>query len=514
MSRDNRLCNIEYLNGLLRHDLLLDMATNPENNSDHDGRYLNLDGEGTNVTNGTFDLTTTGFIEADDYNTLSILPVGSYTYLSGDGFFNRGLTIAIPINVGGDFSYGWNGTEHHKFGSSGQVEISDDGLITAISLAVDTDTLVVDAVNHRVGIGTVTPSALLDVNGDVDIAGSTSIGEGVATAGKKAFAGGNTATNAEEGGVATPSITATEDGSLAYGDADADAIGEEAVAIASITASERGAVAMGCVNATAGEFEDITSQIIASAVCSFAMGFASSTETLAATAVNTFALGRNFTNSVAGTFAVGFGAKDFTISATTLTWNGIAKLGDGGVTNYSEFESDGTLNLYGSARVKKQIPIDNANLGKGSTKPTQVIIGNYNSWEFGINDDSVFTIHLPHEWAVGTDVIVNIDWYIDESAGDEIKWEITWSATPHNSTEVIDSAGTSVDTGDIVIPTTPKYFTTNSLTISGGSLSADDQIGITLKRIAITDGTNPANEPAVVDIHIEYTADKFGEPLP
>ncbi len=195
----------------------------------------------------------------------------------------------------------------------------------------------------------------------------------------------------------------------------------------------------------------------------------------------------------------------------TIIGSGDTKIGDGGATNYTQIAADGEITLFGTARVKKQIPIANANLGKGGTKPNEVIIGNYNAWEYGINDDSVFTFHIPHDWAAGTDIIINVDWYIDEPAGDEIKWQITYSATPHNSTEAIDSAGTSIDTGDIVIPTTPKFLTQNALTIPAAALAVEDQVGVTLKRIAITDGTNPASEPGVVDVHIEYTSDKMGE---
>lgn len=208
------------------------------------------------------------------------------------------------------------------------------------------------------------------------------------------------------------------------------------------------------------------------------------------------------TNAV---FGLGTGAYTFP--------DGAAYFGDGGTTNYASFATDGELNLFGTARVKSQIPIDNANLGKGSTAPSQVILGNYNGWEYTINDDTVFTFHLPHDWASGTDVVINMDWYIDEAGGDEIKWRIDWSATPHDASEAIDApthTGNS-DTGDIVIPATVKYLTANGLTISSGSLSAGDQIGVKVSRIAITDGTNPGNDPTIVDIHIEYTADKLGE---
>lgn len=71
--------------------------------------------------------------------------------------------------------------------------------------------------------------------------------------------------------------------------------------------------------------------------------------------------------------------------------------GDLGVTNYAAFAADGTLTLNGTARVIRTLAIANANLGKGGTAPSQVIVGNYNVWEYGVNDDTVFTFHIPHD---------------------------------------------------------------------------------------------------------------------
>ena len=192
--------------------------------------------------------------------------------------------------------------------------------------------------------------------------------------------------------------------------------------------------------------------------------------------------------------------------------DGTTKIGDSDGGNSTIIKPDGEINLEGTARVLKQIPIDNANLGKGGTVPAQVILGNYNGWEFDINDDSVFTFHLPHDWAEGTDVVINIDWYVDEAGGDQVQWRIDWSATPQNSTEPIDSPTHTGDssTGNIIVPAIVKYLTQDGLTISGGSLSMDDQVGIKLSRIT-AGGTPPSNKPTVVDIHIEYTADKLGE---
>jgi len=44
------------------------------------------------------------------------------------------------------------------------------------SLTVDTDTLVVDETNNRVGIGTSSPSSALDVQGDIEVSGGVYLG--------------------------------------------------------------------------------------------------------------------------------------------------------------------------------------------------------------------------------------------------------------------------------------------------------------------------------------------------
>jgi len=65
------------------------------------------------------------------------------------------------------------GTEALRVG--GDVHITED-VVVAGGLTVDTDTLVVDAGNNRVGVGTNAPAATLDVDGDFKTTGSVNIG--------------------------------------------------------------------------------------------------------------------------------------------------------------------------------------------------------------------------------------------------------------------------------------------------------------------------------------------------
>lgn len=191
-------------------------------------------------------------------------------------------------------------------------------------------------------------------------------------------------------------------------------------------------------------------------------------------------------------------------------------IGDGGATNYAQFAADGELTLVGTARITKHALINNANLGKGATAATEIIIGNYTAWEFGIGDDAVFDWELPPDWAVGTDLTIGIHWYCDEAFAansGEVQWRIRWSATPHDSTEAVDApthTGT-IDYGDVNIPATAKFLRTSEGTISGASLATEDVMGFTIDRVALDDGSNPVAEPGIVHIEIEYIADKLGE---
>lgn len=159
----------------------------------------------------------------------------------------------------------------------------------------------------------------------------------------------------------------------------------------------------------------------------------------------------------------------------------------------------------------KHLSIQNADLGKGTTAPTQVITGYYTAWEFTTGDDATMSLELPHDLDTTKDIELHFSWYIDEAYATnsgEVQWQVDWALTPSDSTEAIDSpthSGT-LTTGDINIPATAKYLTqTNSLTINASNISTDDILGIKLSRIAIDDGSNPTADPAVTGFHVEYT---------
>jgi hypothetical protein len=96
---------------------------------------------------------------------------------AGAGKFNDGTETSPGITFNQDQDNGFyrsgSNTWVATVGGSDTVEFNSTGIdvtgtLSSDGLAVDTNTLVVDAVNNRVGIGTPTPSTSLDVNSGTD----------------------------------------------------------------------------------------------------------------------------------------------------------------------------------------------------------------------------------------------------------------------------------------------------------------------------------------------------------
>jgi len=195
--------------------------------------------------------------------------------------------------------------------------------------------------------------------------------------------------------------------------------------------------------------------------------------------------------------------------------DGTSKIGDSVGGNSTIIKPNGEINLEGTARVKKQIYLDNANLGKGGTAPDQIIDGGCTAWEFDIGDDSVLVTELPKDWAESTDLTIKICWYIDEeySSDKEVQWRTSWIAIGHDGTEQVGSPEHSgqVDSGDINIHAVANTMLLSSIcTISSSNLSVGDMLGLTISRIDVTHD-DPTNDPRVHHVLVEYTADKLGK---
>ncbi len=218
-----------------------------------------------------------------------------------------------------------------------------------------------------------------------------------------------------------------------------------------------------------------------------------------------------------GDVIVRFGNEQVTFDGTAQRIRTDTKLWLGSTNHNTQINTDGLMTMLGRARVIRHLDLANASFTKGHTAPTEVIIGNYTGWEFTIGDDAHMDFVIPHEWDSTTDITVKFIWYVDEAYvtnSGEVNWQLAWSATPTDASEALDApTHTGTDSsGDQNIPATAKFLTITTIeTIPAASLAVMDIIGIEVSRIALVGGANPSATPGIIDIHIEYIANKLGE---
>jgi hypothetical protein len=178
----------------------------------------------------------------------------------------------------------------------------------------------------------------------------------------------------------------------------------------------------------------------------------------------------------------------------------------------------GNINLKDTGRVTQKKIISLDALGRGSSAPALVRLGNYAGYEFDISDDSYFSFEPPEAWDSSTALILKIYWYIDEAyatRSGEVNWQSLYSCVPDDMSEALDApthSGT-LTTGDINIPATAKTLRSDSFTIPAAHITIDDVIGIHFSRIALVGGTNPTAKPTIIRLELYYTANKIGKAL-
>lgn len=211
------------------------------------------------------------------------------------------------------------------------------------------------------------------------------------------------------------------------------------------------------------------------------------------------------------------GGSDGDSPTLRTTWDSAGNLqhGDGGTTNYTQWDVNGVQTMAGNARVTKHIYIPISG-GAGANNPTvRTTEAPYLSWTFAVNDDDHHTLPAPHDMDYTQPINIYVEWYTTDATAsgvDEVNWQIQWASRAAGETV---NAGSTTDTsGDVIC--SAQYVIVDTLveTIPGNSVTADDIMGMDLTRIAIVDGTAPSvGTVHVLSWHVEFTSNKLGEAL-
>jgi hypothetical protein len=203
-------------------------------------------------------------------------------------------------------------------------------------------------------------------------------------------------------------------------------------------------------------------------------------------------------------------------SAQSGTLAEITKIGGGfaigGATDFTEIETDGTLEFNGAATVWDDVNIGGVVLGgPPATHPDIVLIQDSTGTStgvyglaFAIGENGSGFIEVPHAAKVGANVQVHIHWTGNAAptGTDYVRWSLTYFFVGEGETI---PAGTTIEV-ETAYDTQYKRVTSNFAAFAADPM---DQLGFTVSRITAT-GDAYAGDAIALTIGVHYEIDTVG----
>lgn len=222
------------------------------------------------------------------------------------------------------------------------------------------------------------------------------------------------------------------------------------------------------------------------------------------------------------------------LSTTTVEPNHVSDSGDnlllagqieaqtggffGGVTSFSKFEPDGTLEFNGAATVFEDIVINlSAARVPAANAPTwSGFISNLNAYTYGLNDFQEFSAEIMHSYKEGSLIEFHAHGATNGQEGLDktIKFEIEYEIVDNNTSGDWGDTytGTTLMNGQITIPSGTADKTAWAIDvgddITGNFLQGASVVG-RVRRIAST-GTEPVANPFVIQLGMHIEQDTVG----
>jgi len=187
--------------------------------------------------------------------------------------------------------------------------------------------------------------------------------------------------------------------------------------------------------------------------------------------------------------------------------------------------ADGTNTTYGNLVWKDLVAYPIARIGGGGGLATAAFRGgNYQAIHMGAGDSTDFVFHLPHDYAMGTDIYLHVHWAHNGTAiSGNMDWVFSATQAKGHAQAIFPAEITGTISIDTVgIGTTPRYshrIDEIQFSTSGGSasmLNTDDLevdglilVHVEADVIPTITGGSP-NEPFIFSVDIHYQADKEG----
>lgn len=195
-----------------------------------------------------------------------------------------------------------------------------------------------------------------------------------------------------------------------------------------------------------------------------------------------------------------------------LSVTGDATIGDGGTTNYSQFEADGTLEFNGTATVFDDIrtPLTAIRITGpgGTTPPDEVLYKGSVVLAFGgagtDDEKAFFVIQIPHWYKEGSDIVPHIHWTPEDNTAGNVRWVLTYSwanidaAFPAETFDPIEIAADE---------TTDKHQRDDFTAISGTGKTISSMLLCSIQR-EDSDANDTFNNKDAYLLEIDFHAEK------
>ena len=185
----------------------------------------------------------------------------------------------------------------------------------------------------------------------------------------------------------------------------------------------------------------------------------------------------------------------------------------GDETNYSEFESDGTLEFHGDATVWNDYVVPLASAISGKNVPPFIKFMDDGSGSDGVfafafedqsnpgNEQSLsFTIQMPHNWKEGSTIYPHLHWSPGDNTNGAVVWGLEYTWIEYNSS-------------------TPQTFPATTVETITASFTSSDHMHLLHSFSAITPNSNQDNISSILVMRIfrnssnaadTYNGDAFG----
>jgi hypothetical protein len=187
---------------------------------------------------------------------------------------------------------------------------------------------------------------------------------------------------------------------------------------------------------------------------------------------------------------------------------GVSKFGT--ATDYSEFETDGTLKFNGDAEVWDDIIISASNLRPGNTPPVYAAFqgGIFGArFDAGVADEVYGSFEIPHDYKEGGDLYFHVHWSPTTTNTGNIVWGIEY--TVGNMGAVFSTNDTKTGTPTAAPGTVGKHEIKNIYIIPGESIKIGAIIAFRLFRQ--NGGTDTFTGNAFLhSVGIHYQIDTIG----